>query len=201
MNIAIVVVHNKTQKENYNQIEFLKQYLVKIIDHHTVTNEDGSIFEYDTYHYEINDLQGVNVKIYQVLPFQPDNISDPYEGVWPTNANDIDSHKVAYGKDNQEMTGDHPRFFNWGLKRGTDYGADIVVYLDDYKKLNTLELQTSLELISNKNNNIGFIEKQSNLISSAKLIKEKIQIEENKNKTQGISELKQRLMEKGINYG
>ena len=125
MNLAIILVHNKSTSENIAQIDTIKSLLTEITDGPFINEETGETWT--TIHHEIIGLGFPHqVKVYQVIPF----------GVTPpSNIYDINSGGlVQYGKGDEDKVGKHPRFFNWGLKRGTDYGADIVIYLDNYKK-------------------------------------------------------------------
>ena len=149
MNCAIVICHNKTPEANIAQIEALKPLIEKQSEVHDELNENGEVVgQFETYYYTLKGLDGYKVKLYQILPYQPDNPrlaqGLPYEGVWPANANDIDSHRVAYGKGDEDKTGDHKRFQNWGLKRATDQGADVVIHLKDHTKFNVADLSSRL---------------------------------------------------------
>jgi len=111
LRLAVGLVHNKnTALANRQQITNLAALIV-------TNTEPGTGRVYYT-------LSGVTVEheciFFQVVPF----------GVTvPTNINSIDSYKVFYGGGDSDKTGDHARFFNWLFKRGSDYGADIVLYV------------------------------------------------------------------------
>jgi len=143
MKIAIVLTHNKSDAENIAQIEFLKPLIEKQIETHNFLDDEGNPTEetYETYYYTIKNLVGYEVKFYQILPY---GVKEP------PNFNDIDSHNVIYRKGDEDKVGNHPRFFNWGLKRATDYGADIVIHLDDYTNFNISQLSTDLLSLSAK---------------------------------------------------
>src|SRR3990167_82240 len=149
MKLAIILTHNKTDAENIAQIEALKP----LIEKQTVLNDEfddqGNVIgQFETYYYTIKDLAGHEVKFYQIIPF----------GVTPPpNLRDIDSHNVLYGKGDEDKTGDHPRFYNWGLKRATDYGADFVIHLNDETKLNITQLATDLQSVSKVSKTYGVI--------------------------------------------
>lgn len=149
MNISIVLVHNKSDEENNAQIDALLALVEKQTESNQISSENGDIETYETYYYTLKGIEGHQVKFYQILPYQPNNLrlveGKPYEGVWPVNASLLDSHKVAYGQGDEDKQGDHPRFFNWGLKRATDYGADIVIHLKDYKKFDVQGIVKSIE--------------------------------------------------------
>lgn len=193
MNIALVIVHNQGDQGNFDQIEALKNLITRVTDHHEELNEEGALMEYDTYHYEINNL-GVEqtLRCYQIFPY----------GVTPpSNKDDIDSHKVYYGAGDEDKTGDHPRFFNWGLKRATDYGADLVIHLEDHRKLDFKKLLSKLQKVADKNDTTEFVEDQSCKISSLKLLKQVGQLDERGSKNQSIADLKQRVLDKGMKNG
>jgi hypothetical protein len=141
MNLAIVIVHNKGDIGNQAQIEALKPFITKITDVNTQYDEQGkAIGTFDTYHYEVTGLSIPHtLRLYQVVPYGVKESSNFY---------DIDSHNVLYRKGDEDKTGDHPQFFNWGVKRGTDYGADYVIYLPDISKFTKNKLQTLLGQIT-----------------------------------------------------
>ncbi len=149
MNIAIVLTHNKTDTENATQISFLVPLIEKQIEVHNEFDDEGNIIgQFNTYYYTIKGLIGHDVKFYQIIPY----------GVTPpTNLYDIDSHKVFYGKGDEDKVGTHLRFYNWGLKRATDYGADVVVHLADETKLDIAQLSTDLQTTSKVDKNYGTI--------------------------------------------
>lgn len=138
MNISITLVHNKTDAENQAQIESLKSLLNTIEDIHDEFDENGEVVgQFSTFHQEFIGLNIPHVvKIYQVIPF----------GVTPPeNRGDINSGGIVYyGKGDEDKVGDHPRFFNWGAKRGIDQGADVSLYIDDVSKLNVTDLRATL---------------------------------------------------------
>ena len=110
--LAIVLTHNKTDAENISQIDTLKALLTEVVDGPFLNEETGETWT--TIHHEIIGL-GIphEVKVYQIIPF----------GVTlPPNRYEFNSGgMVYYGAGDEDKTGDHPRFFNWGLKRATDY--------------------------------------------------------------------------------
>lgn len=137
MKLSIIICHNKGDVQNAAQIEVLKPLIEKQTELHDEFNEAGEVIgQFETYYYTIKGLPGYRVKFYQIIPF----------GVTPpSNLYDIDSHKVFYGKGDEDKTGDHPRFFNWGLKRATDYGADEVIHLGDYSKFSVNAIASALQ--------------------------------------------------------
>lgn len=203
MNLALVLIHNKSDQENFDQIEALKPFITKITDTQDELDDQGNIIgTFDTYHYELQGLDFPHeLKIYQILPYQPNNPrlqqGFPYEGVWPVNSYDIDSYKVAYGKGDEDKTGDHPRFFNWGLKRGTDYGAEIVIYLEDHGKLDISALKTQIKKLDDKNDPAEFAENDAAKITTLKMLEEVGQLDEVKTKEEALTEYKEKIVDKG----
>src|SRR4051794_17374759 len=121
---GLTVTHNKTPKQNAAQLDALLPLVKKIIDPIEIFDENGKLLEtQEGYHYELDGLNLPHqVRFYQIVPF----------GVTPPdNFYRLDSHNVLYGTGDEDKTGEHPRFFNWGLKRSTDYGAEVNVYLED----------------------------------------------------------------------
>lgn len=190
MKLAIVIVHNKDDQKNFDQIEFIKSLIVKVTDVNNEYDDDGQIIgTYDTYHYEIKDSDIYSqVSIYQIFPF----------GVTPpSNKNDISSHNVYYGEGDEDKVGDHPLFFNWGVKRGTDYGADVVIYLEDHVTFDIESLYPDLEKLNDVSDTTEYIENSSCKIVSFKLLKEIGKINEHKPMSQSIADLKQKVKAKG----
>lgn len=137
--IAITLVHNKGEKRNIDQIEKLKKILVLKEDLHDEYNEAGEVVgQHITYHHEFKNLNFEHeVKIYQVIPYGVEP---------PPNRYDINSGGIVqYGEGDEDKTGDHPRFFNWGAKRGIDQGAELSIYLEDVSRMNAQSLKARLQ--------------------------------------------------------
>jgi len=194
MKLAIILTHNKTDAENIAQIEFLKPLIVKQTVFNDLYNDQGKVIgQFETYYYTIKGLPtDYEVKFYQLLPY---GVKEP------PNFNDIDSHNVLYRKGDEDKTGDHPRFFNWGLKRGTDYGADIVIHLEDYSKFSIADLPFYLTSLIDPTDKTEFVETNSMKISTLKLLKEIGQLDETKSISQSIVDFKAKIIEKGLING
>lgn len=173
MNIAIVLVHNKGDKANSQQIETLKPLITKITDTHNEFDDKGNIIgTSETYHYELIGLSIPHeAKFYQIVPFGVDP---------PANFDDIDSHNVLYRNGDEDKTGDHPRFFNWGLKRGTDYGADIVIQITDPTSFDPKTISTKLTTLEDKTNNTELIADPEGRYGTLKLLTDIGQLDESK---------------------
>lgn len=194
MNIAIIITHNKSDQDNFDQIEAIKSVVETVTE--TKTNYDfngNPVGTYEVSHYEIKNL-GVahEVKFYQILPFGANK---------PSNFLSLDSHNVLYGKGDEDKKGDHPRFFNWGLKRATDYGADIVIHLEDHTKFSVGTLASALATLTNVNNKLDYLETPASKLTTLDLLKIVGQLDEMKTKPQALQHLKQRIIQKGIKYG
>lgn len=138
MKISITLVHNRSDQENIDQINVLKPLLNTVEDIHDEFNENGEVIgQFSTFHQEFIGLDIPHeVKVYQVIPFGV---------IPPPNRYDINSGGIVeYGKGDEDKVGQHPRFFNWGAKRGIDQGAEISLYLDDVSKLNVNALRATL---------------------------------------------------------
>lgn len=182
MKLAFILTHNKSNKENFNQIEFLKSNIIKIIDTYNVFNDNGKkegVVE--NYHYEINDLGLPHEAIFfQIIPF----------GInLPVNLYAIDSHKVFYGNGDADKQGEHARFFNWGLKRATDYGADIVIHIDNYKNFDFKTLPFYINTLIDPFNKVEFVIGQSEKISTLNFQKQIGKLNELKTTNEAIDEI------------
>jgi hypothetical protein len=185
MNIAITLVHNKSDQENFDQVEALKSML-ELVEDPPFTDEEGN--SYTTHHQQIKGLDIPHtVRIYQVVPFDKER---------PSNWGDINTGGIVdYLKGDEDKVGDHPRFFNWGLKRGTDNGAELSIYLEDVSKFNIKRLKAKLT------NDTDFDEDESCKIASVRLLREIGQLDERKARSEAISELKGRISVRGVRNG
>lgn len=139
MKIAITLVHNKTDLENVAQINALKALLKEVVDGPFVDPDTGQTWT--TTHHEITGLNIPHeVKVYQVIPY---NVTPP------ANRYSINSGGIVEYTAKEPLTGHHPRFFNWGLKRGTDNGADVFIYLSATVNLNTQKIKNALNKLVN----------------------------------------------------
>lgn len=194
MKIAITLVHNKIPQENEAQIEFLKPLIVKNTFPIPIYDQEGNkVGQDEGYYYSIKDLDVPHeASFFQIVPF----------GVTPPpNLYHIDSHKVFYAKGDEDKTGDHPRFFNWGLKRGTDYGADISIYLDDPKKMNLKDLPFYLNSLIDPDDKTEFAEDQFGKMGTLRLLKEVGQLKEDRTLADALTDLKSRNTKRGGKNG
>lgn len=172
MNIAITLVHNKTDKENFRQIEELKTLISEVEDSHN---------NYSTFHHIFNKLEITHkLKIYQVIPY----------GVTPpSNRYDINSGGIVqYREGDEDKTGENPRFINWGNKRSFEQGADINFYIDDISKFDLEVIKSSIQDLNNENSPNEFDELSSGKLMTKKLFKEKGQLDEEKTINESINE-------------
>lgn len=204
MNIAIVLTHNKGDKANSQQVDTLKTLLQEVLVplFNTKTNDKGESVEVPILdeqgiqkqgfsHYILTDLPLPHtVKVYQIIPFGV---------IPPPNRYEVNSGGlVYYGKGDEDKVGDHPRFWNWGLKRGTDGGGEVVVQIEDMKKFDVDDLAVELNSLIDPEDPHELVEDPSSKIASLKLLKEVGLIDENKSKEEGIAELKNKVVEKGL---
>ena len=190
MKLAVTLVHNKP--DNEAQIATMLSLVTRITDTHEEFDQDGNVVgSFETYHYEFNDLAIPHeVKFYHVVPFGIDR---------PSNLDELDGHKVLYGIEDQDKG--ETRFFNWGLKRGTDHGADLSIYIEDVDQFSPKTLASSLTKLVSKNDSTEFVEDPSCKIATVKLLKEVGQLSEEKSVLEAVSELKDRVLEKGMING
>jgi len=196
MNLSLCLIHNKTNLGNRQQITNLLPLITKhiepILDPDTglplFDPQSGDPLQY--YWYSLTSLTVEhNVKFYQIIPFNT-NI--------PNNLYDLDSYKVFYGANNSDKTGEHPRFFNWLLKRGTDNGADIVIYIRFPTLFGVVDLDTRLGLIRD---DVEFVETPWGKIGTVRLLREVGQLREDTNFDEAINDFKTRILARGLRYG
>lgn len=103
--------------------------------------------------------------------------------------------------DGRPFVANHPRFFNWGLKRGTDLGADLNIYLEDIKKFVVDDLAFQLNSLIDPDDKHEYVEDESVKIATLKLLAEVGQLNESKGKAQAVDDLKERLQGKDMKVG
>lgn len=194
MNLAIILTHNKSDQENIDQITNLRSLLTDVPVEFNEYDEEGNVIgQFTKVHHEIGLPFPHEVKVYQVIPFGVTPPPNRYE----VNSGGL----VYYGAGDEDKTGDHPRFFNWGLKRGTDGGGEVVVHIEDIKKFSVDDLAIQLNSVIDPDDKHEFVEDEAVKIASLKLLKEKGQLDETKTKEEAITELKQRVDGKGFRSG
>lgn len=140
IHLAVGLIHNKTGNGNRNQINTL----VPLIVRHIETGIDPDTQEGDTGRiwYTLSDLNTEHeVKFFQVIPFGVNP---------PNNLYSLDSWKVFYGQGDEDKVGEHSRFFNWLVKRGTDHGADVVLYVRFPNLFGAVDLDTTLSRLTTR---------------------------------------------------
>ena len=189
MNISITLVHNKTPQENEAQVSTLKSFLTEVVDGPFTNPETGETWT--TIHHEIIGLNIPHtVKVYQAVPFDKE---------LPPNAYEINSGGIVnYLNGDEDKLGNHPRFFNWGLKRVTDNGADISVYIDNLASLSIPRARQALQKFTN---DTEFVEAQFGKLASLKLLKQVGKLKEDRSLTDSFNDLKQRVIQKGMKNG
>lgn len=196
LNLAIVLTHNKGDAENFNQIEFFKSITeIKVESHPESTDPYGNIFPaFNTYHQIIKGLLIPHeIKIYQIIPF----------GVTPPqNRGDINSGgMVYYQKGDEDKVGDHSRFFNWGIKRSTDNGAEITIHVDDYKSFTVDDIPFILNTLADPLDKTDFVEQPSAKFTTVRILKTVGQVTENKPLSEAIGDYKTKIVSKGFING
>lgn len=126
--ITFVIIHNKGAQGNFDQIETLKTKLTEVIEN---TAEESQIIHYEFIGLSVN----YEVKISQIFP---------YGVLPPSNFNDLQGRAVFYGTGDEDKTGTHPRFFNWGFKRGLENGDDFVYVISNVNNLSALTISTQI---------------------------------------------------------
>lgn len=157
MKIAITLVHNKTDAQNEAQIDTV----LGLVERLTNTNTDPETGEeFSTYHYEITGL-GIphEVRFYHVVPFGVNK---------PSNLDELDGHKVFYGPEYQMV---EKTFFDWGLKRGVDHGAEVSLYLEDLSKLDFKKILSKLQKVANKTDKTEFVQDAGGKIANLEYFK------------------------------
>lgn len=191
--VAIVLVHNKTPEENEAQIQALLAMVQRQSQDHDEFDEKGEVTgSYQTFYYTLSDFPDIELRFYHVVPYGVER---------PPSMDLLDGHKVIYGAGDEDKTGDHPRFFNWGTKRATDFGAEAVIHLEDYTRFNPKLVITSLEKVLDKNDSTEIVDDQSMKLVSVKFLREQGQLDETKTKTEAFEEYKGKVEQKEVKHG
>ena len=186
--LAIGLVHNKGALGNAQQIVALKALLqLNGSETDPETGDPAGRLWYT--------LPGVvtehEIQVYQVVPF----------GVTPpNNFSELVSWNVLYGSGDEDKTGEHPRFFNWLLKRGTDNGADIALYLMSAESLTAADLGEQLARLE-LGGGLVLMEPVWGKVGTVRLLREINQLSEPLGFTGAVADLKDRIAARGLRYG
>ena len=185
--LALGLVHNRGNLANRQQIANLLPIVISHFEQ-TGTGSDGEPI--GSWWYSLQNLTLEHrVKFYQVIPFSVNP---------PNNLYDLDSYKVFYGAGDEDKTGEHCRFFNWLLKRGTDYGAEVVLYLRSPALFGAIDLDTRLRAMEADR---VFLEPLWGKIGALRLLREVGQLRENRVFDLAVDDLKVRITARGLRYG
>jgi hypothetical protein len=122
----------------------------------------------------------------------------------PSNLYELKSRVVIYcpsqdtRKDGRPFISEHPRFFNWALKRGFDNGAEISIYLQDPSALTGTKARQALQKLVN---NTEFVEESWGKIGTLKLLKQIGQLKEDRSFAEAITDFKARVTQGGLKNG
>ena len=161
MKIAITLLHNESDAENEAQISTILGLIDRVTDTHEEFDSEGiSQGFFDTYHYEFKNF-GIphEVRFYHIVPFGFDR---------PSNMDELDGHKVYYGP---EFADTQKTYFDWGLKRGTDHGADVSIFVEDLSKLDFKKLLPNLEKVKDKQDPTEFLQETGAKIANVEYMK------------------------------
>jgi hypothetical protein len=129
------------------------------------------------------------VRFYQVVPFGVTS---------PENVDAINSQKVWYRARDEDKVNDHPRFYNWGLERGTDYGAEAVVHITDPVTYTTADLEIHLATLRNS---MVFREPIWGKVTALRLLREVGQLDERLTFDNALVDLRARIDAAGLGRG
>jgi len=181
MELGFTLTHNLGTLGNAAQITRMLTLITPVVE--LIDGEDTVLPVYD--------LTGTlhRVRFYQVVPF----------GVTPPeNLDSLNSHKVFYKARDEDKVGTHPRFYNWGLKRGTDYGAQAVVYVTDATTFNIIDLELHLSTLRNS---MVFREPSWGKITALRLLHDVGQLDERLTFDNALVDLRERIDRAGLGRG
>jgi hypothetical protein len=181
MEIAFTLVHNLGALGNVAQITTMLALITPVVE--LIDGEDTVMPVYD--------LTGTlhRVRFYQVVPF----------GVTPpANLDELNSHKVFYRAGDEDKVSTHPRFYNWGLKRSTDYGAQAVVHITDPVTYTTVDLELHLTQLRNS---MVFREPTWGKVTALRLLRDVGQLDERLTFADAMVDLRARIDLAGLGRG
>ena len=182
--LAFGLVHNQGVGANRRQID---DVLPLVVTHYEPPGSTAD--DYERTWYSIDGLLAAHeVRFYQAVPFGVPN---------PNNLDQLDSYKVFYGEGDEDKIGNHARFFNWLLKRGTDNGADTVIYVRNSAAFSVASLEAQLALLVG---NVVFAEPPWGKIGTLRLLREVGQLVENVDLDLAVDDLKLRITTAGLLY-
>lgn len=202
MKIALVLIHNKSVEQNFAQIEALKS-MVSVVEEYIDGSDDAGNIIPQAFKRRVFSLIGLGIphelEVLHIVPYQPDNSSDPYKAILPANFYDLNTRNVQYGRGDEDKVGNHPRFFNWGLKRGTDSGSEITVYIEDITKFTVAKLKKKVASILDTSDSTEYAEDTFGKVGSRTLLQAVGQLSENNGNP--FAEYKGRIAQKGLKHG
>jgi len=187
LHLALGLVHNRGNLGNRAQIANL---LPLVVPHFEQEGLNPDSEPYGQWWYSLLNLTLEHqVRFYQIIPF----------GITPpNNLYDLDSHKVFYGQGDVDKTGEHPRFFNWLLKRGTDYGADVAIYLRAPTLFSAIDLDTRLQAMEADR---VLLEPLWGKVATVRCLRAVGQLREDRTFDLAVDDLKARILARGLRYG
>lgn len=206
MKITLTIIHNKTDAENAAQITALQNMLTVVTDGPFLdlsTNET-----YTTTHHE---LIGLNVphEVYvrQIIPFgvtPPPNRYDINSGgiTQYTKEDDLFNEEL-YAKQGIKvpLLDKNIRYYRHAFKRGLDIGSDVSIVLEDVTKFTPQKLIGKLNALTNKNDATEYVEDDYGKMVTAKMLREVGHLKEDRTLSEAITELKRRIVGKGLKHG
>jgi hypothetical protein len=140
MRIALGLIHNKAGNGNRQQINALLPFVERhVVDTNGVEFDPDVVDDVEILriYYTIAGLAVQHeVIFFQVLPFGVNP---------PNNLYSLNSRKVLYGQGDNDKTGTHPRFWNWGLHRAFNNDeADVAGLITDISQFTVAGLQFQL---------------------------------------------------------
>jgi hypothetical protein len=137
MVIAFVLVHDGTNLSNRQQIQALSTLIETHADNLGNDPDTGEPV-IDRYYTILGVTPSHRAIFLQVIP----------QGVQvPNNLRLIDSYNVYYGADQPSH---NRRFFNWGIKRAIELGADAVALIQNVSLLTAVDIDLTLANLRNQ---------------------------------------------------
>jgi hypothetical protein len=183
--LAFSLIHNRGTSGNRQQLVALRALLTLTGDATDPETGDPTGRRW----YTLNGLaQEHEVKVYQVVPFGVNR---------PNNMDTLMSHNVIYGVGDEDKTASHPRFVNWSIKRGLDYGAALACVVVDAAALTTVDLAAQIVRMA-ADEDLVFIERDWGDVATPRLFRDVGQLREDVTLTASITDLNNRIAAEGL---
>lgn len=187
MNISIVIIHDKTDTVNEQQISDLLDNMTYHVDETQNTSSKGEALTKVEKYYTADDVtESHKIRIVQLLP----------DGkTQPTSFDTIDSQKVQFGESVAEV-----KMYNEGLVKSTIRESDAALILTDIDEIDFTDLVTKGLTLGNKNTKKQLSEPAYGKMFSRYAIEAIGFLDDTKTLSNAIADYKTKLTNRGMTH-